>query len=531
MAAIAKQAEQFYKFVGEILKIHHSNPDSDADNSEEHLEKLRNQLFSANPETDIMIEEMAPFLNKFLLRMMKDKGVKRKNNKSVINMFYDKKLKGYNKNDLVTQLSRHLVIDPTNLSIVSLGILKSTDYQEFKKKYSFGEIQLEEFLDGTMCVYTPQLASYQENIIDKNDENDVAETETQNETDNDNEINQPLTNETNQSNTNIQDRRLPNYKFSTRRVLGTGYYNNNKKSFADMFKENNENSGLNLDELPEKYKKNHSFVFTVVHPDNRIITPVENGRNVLCAIYEFKPQELVNQQWREVLSSLGTNEFNDKLEIYYTDMVKEVNLEKFRDEMLELGLQFNIRTIISKDAFKSYEEFENYVINLHEYDQGIIVRAPNGERSKFRNPKYTELKELKGNLPIFTEEGNERNLFALFWRLRQRQDKSITRFCNHFGKSKYLTLFNYFNNLIYNLTETLHATYMAAFVKKTMAKPDIQFELKPLCGDLHKLYNERANDDGIKKGITKLDTITYVNQMPLNKISWRIFGDHTNKNF
>ena len=135
------------------------------------------------------------------------------------------------------------------------------------------------------------------------------------------------------------------------------------------------------------------------------------------------------------------------------------------------------------------------------------------------------VKELKGSLPIMAEQKNINNLFKTYWRLRQKQDKSLTKFCQYFGKNVYSNIFNYFNQRVYGLTNVLHNNYMNAFVNKTMMKSDIPFAFKPMCGDLHKLYIES------RKPVTLSVVITYINNLPVNKIYWRIFGldtDDTN---
>ena len=133
MHTLNEQAIALYTYFGDIMKIHHLNPDiSEEDN--ESVKLLEEQLFSNNDEDNIKIKEMTPLLNKILYKLYSEKGIKRKLVNNVIQLYYDKSHPSYNKDDAITQLCRHLVIDPRNLRIVSMGITKSCDYDSFKEQ-------------------------------------------------------------------------------------------------------------------------------------------------------------------------------------------------------------------------------------------------------------------------------------------------------------------------------------------------------------------------------------------------------------
>lgn len=533
MNTLSTQVAELYRFLGDIVKIHHLNPDLSEEENES-VKLLEDQLYSNNEEDNIRIKEMTPLLNKILYKLYSDKGIKRKLVNNVIQLFYDKKHPAYDKDDAVTQLCRHLVIDPRNLRIISMGITKACDYDTFKEQTPFQTVKFEEFPDGTFLVYTPELENFQRQTQSE-PSNTVAVTVTEDTGVVEQEGDAPLANVTEEVeitvNGEVKKRRVRDFKCSTRKVLGTGYFNSPSKSFNDMFKENNEQAGLDLDQLPVEYKMNHSLVFNVQHNENRIVTPVEKdkGSNTLCAVYKFKSNEQTTTEWDAVVKALQTNpeEFDEKLKTFSTGMVTQVKLSDFMSSIVESGLPFTPIKDITEDILKahsSYESFERF-INSNTYEfQGIVLKTESGIRTKFRNENYEVIKELKGSLPIMTEEKNIENLFKTYWRLRQRQDKSLTKFCQYFGKNIYSNLFNSFNQDVYQLTRNLHSTYMAAFVNKTMVKSDIPFEFKPMCGDLHKLYNET------RKPITLNVVINYINNLEEYKIYWRIFGAPDSKN-
>ena len=539
MYTLQEQVTALYRFFGDIIKIHHLNPDISEDTNES-VKLLEDQLFSNNEDDNIRIKEMTPLLNKILYKLYSDKGIKRKLVNNVIQLFYDKTHPSYDKDDAVTQLCRHLVIDPRNLRIISMGITKACDYESFKEHNAFQTVRFEDFQDGTFLVYTPELERYQNETQYSGVKNIVkAETDTTTVVEDtsvvEHEGDTPLANVTETVevtvNGEVKEKRTRDFKCSTRKVLGTGFFNSPSKSFNDMFMENNKRTGLDLELLPSEYKSNHSLVFNVQHNENRIVTPIEKdkGVNTLCAVYKFKSNEQATSEWDDLVKSLQTNTdiFDDKLEVFSTNMATQINLTDFMASIVESGLPFTLIKDITDEILKTYSDYESFEKFIHskpyEY-QGVVMKTESGIRTKLRNEKYDEIKDLKGSLPIMTEEKNIDNLFKTYWRLRQKQDKSLTKFCQYFGKNIYSNIFNCFNQDVYQLTRNLHSTYMDAFVNKTMQKSDIPYEFKPMCGDLHKLYNDT------KKPVTLNVVITYINNSPDYKIYWRIFGAPDNKN-
>ena len=63
--------------------------------------------------------------------------------------------------------------------------------------------------------------------------------------------------------------------------------------------------------------------------------------------------------------------------------------------------------------------------------------------------------------------------------------------------------------------------YHYSFVKKSFNKPDIPYSLKPLCGDLHKMY--KATNTPITNTIVE----QYLFELAASKLFWRLF---TNEN-
>lgn len=459
--------EAFYKFVGGVAEMHSEN------------------LGESN-----VFEEK--FLDVLLYRLMKEKGVKRKINGKTIQLFYDKKEVGYNKDDPVTQLCRSLVIDADNLRIISIGIPKAYNHQDFRDE--IGEItdetdiSVQEYPDGTMIMVCPELVNYDTQIIDK------VDTENEELTEN-------------------EERVVRDIKFSTRRKLGTGYFNNSSKTFADMFKDNFDSNGFSLDTLVESYNSNYCFVFNVQHKDHRMITP-GISKNTLVKIYNTKSNTLATQQYQSIIASLGTEGFNEALTKYYTNMVLEIPLDEFRREP-EMDKLDYIRPVFL--ANMSWESIDSYVEMMDNYQQGICLISPDGKRTKIRNPTYTALRELKGHAPIFLEEKNRLNIFKLFWRLRQTKGQ-ISEFCKHFDSNgKYMIMFNDFRNEIHKFTDSVFKTYHSLNVERKITREDVPWHIWPLLCDLHKKYREE------KVKIYPPVVFTYVNTLPVLRVYERVF--------
>jgi hypothetical protein len=467
MTYLSKQIEAFYKFIGDIARIHHDNlPDG--------------EKFEDN------------FINVLMYRFMKDKGIKRKMNTHTIQLFYDKNEKAYNKDDLVTQLCRSIILDASNLRILSLGVTKSVDYETFKTENPNVSLDtgysIQEYPDGTMIMLNPELESYQSSVV---------------------EIPTEHNDETNETDIVIQKKDI---QFSTRRVLGTGYFNNSSKTFAEMMKENFTNSGIDFNKMMSMYKMNYCMVFNVQHKDHRMITP-DVSRNTLVKVYCTKSSELATLQYNTMISSLGTENFDTHHQEYYTDMVTEVALEDFKREF---GVEeLNILQSVSLPNYE-WETIENYVTDMDEYQQGLCIVSSDGQRTKIRNPKYTVLRELKGNLPIYLEQKNHLNVFKLYWKLRQ--ENNLYKFCRYFDTDdKYKEIFKSFNDNVHNLKVLLFNTYQDLNVRRTITRDMVPWHIFPLCCDLHKMYREE------KKKIYKNVVNSYIETLPVFRIYERIF--------
>jgi hypothetical protein len=428
----------------------------------------------------------------------------------LVQLFYDKTLSGYNKANPVSQLCRHLVFDMNSMSIVSLGITKALDIEMFahyvgcnpldtENPNNKAAVIVEPYLEGTMIVYNPRLETFKMATLTKQHEDEDAE-----------EVRVPKT-----------------WTVSTRKSLGTSFFNNPGKTFQSMFDENMVAQGIQLSGLPESYTQNHILVFNTEHVENRIIDPAPTNRNTLVAVYKLSCDDYMSgEKVNELLTALAQSKAELFGELYSSLVAKQLRIVELNDavtELKELGIVVTTPHLLCELSFSNL--LHSHVVNafiagMNEFCPGIMIKSAGGLRTKVRNPKYTELLNLKGNTPISIHSQNKKNLFKLFWHLRKAGNEHITKFLDVFDTDakNYMHIFDWYKNCIHMMTQNLFMEYMTVFVEKKRHASTVPYEFKPLVGELHKLYN------ATKQATTKTRVIEFVNGMEWNQVYWRIFG-------
>lgn len=438
--------------------------------------------------------------------------------KLLMQFFYDKSIPSYGKGKLISQLCRHLVFDINSMSIVSLGITKSIDLGIFKEELKVGDkVDIEEFLEGTMIIYNPRLALFNKEVLQEESGSQV-DTDTTNTQESLEVVPKP--------------RRKKQFQISTRRSMGTSYFNNPGFSFQDMWNDTNELNENNFTSIPLDILKKYGLVFTLQHPENRIVSPDIEKRNVLVGSYKFRDTQVSQTKFDTIfqdISNLTNDEVRIKFETEFlgmvSGMVEVVPVLEMQSQLQDMGIKVDIPKVLGNLEVTTMEDFDanisKFISNSEQFDIGVILRhSGSGMRSKVRNSDYTELLELKGSGPITVSDKNKKQLFKVYWKLRQRKDKSINKFLQIFDNDErvYTNIFDWYKNCIHDLTHKLFVEYLNAFVDKKKERSDIPFEFKPLCGELHKLYiNSR-------EPTTKEKVIQFINNLPFHQVYWRIFG-------
>lgn len=503
-----------------------------------------------------------PFYDYFLYKLYYDFGVKRKylyslDNKPIENtneikksnivlLYYVKSLKGYKPNEMITQLCRHMILDTNNMKILSLGITKSVSLDTFVNNYEINlndintcfkvndqgqpdkiKYRIYKFPEGTMITYNPTLKQ----ILGGDITNDHQ--------DDDHMDDGTLEEQNRIAEENITKNYQEYLQYSTRRKIGTGSFNT-KKTFAQMFEENNKLSNTHLENIPEDIMKNIVLVFNLEHPENIIIDTNIRNYNTLCAVYQLKDEQTANIQWSSIINMVNVNEHINDIKLLFQilgkDMVMPIHVSKFKKKIIEYDVNVHLPEVITSFEKRdingdkqvvpvdqvNFEQLQQIVNTKPNTYQGYLIYGINGERTKIINPKYKSMKELKGNRPITLQPWNMKNLFYTYWKLMK--DHKVEEFISTFdlnnkdNQNNYNNLFQWFNSCVQQYSYWLFNIYQSAFVKKQMIKTDIPYMMKPQCGDLHTSYLET------KKPINLNFVNNYVYNLPFGKVFWRVFN-------
>ena len=522
----------------------------------------------------IVNKPLQPFPQYFLFKLFYNYGVKRRmSNDYIALLYYSKSAKGYKNTEPITMLCRHMLIDLRSMRIISLGIPKSVKIDEFCNTYNIVKTNCETncekyrlyyFTEGTMMTYNPSLKKYNITIVntDSDDDNDLEDYEMVNhESIDDTAITNKLENIDLDKSVEIKFNNQ--FMYSTRKVLGTGSFGSNK-SFLDMFEENNKVYNTDLTLIPSELIKDTVLVFNIEHPENNIISTIKRNTNTLCAVFRFKPELDTQIEFSDIINSSSSIEYNpsdessetnfttlmyEKFKILGTNMCTQIQVSNYKKYLSDnnVNVNFYLPKVVTKfektvTTFSkvdtdttnftevkeqidihslSISQLETMVNNKSKYFHGYILYGLNGERSKITNQKYKDLCELKGNKPITIDQSNNKNLFYLYCRLLKQ--KNVSKFLKEFdtevsvGSATYKQIFMWFYTLIHNYSLSLFKVYHYSFVKKSFNKPDIPYDLKPLCGDLHKMY--KSNNTPITNTIIE----QYLFDLPASKLFWRLF--------
>lgn len=209
----------------------------------------------------------------------------------------------------------------------------------------------------------------------------------------------------------------------------------------------------------------YSFVFQ--HPKNRIVSPIKNHKIYLIKVYKIYNYEIIE---------------DDKQE-HYRKYLENSNLE--------LPHQFK---------FSSYEEIkEKYASMNTSYEiVGIMIYSRNGDRTKFRNPNYEDVKKLRGNQPKLQ-----------YQYLCLRQSGQTSQFLKYYPE--YKSNFYQFREQLHRFTNALYKNYISCYIKKENPLNTFNYEYRNCMFVLHQQYITELKPNN--KYINKQYVIDYVNKL------------------
>lgn len=249
---------------------------------------------------------------------------------------------------------------------------------------------------------------------------------------------------------------------STRSTIGANvsfFKKETSKTFHDMFMEA---CHFQFETLNPDY----CYSFVLQHSENRIVVPVKNPRLYLVAVYEIRDGTVTEQKMNEV---------------------RKNNLP---------GIKFpEIYT------FSNYSELiEKYASPNTPYNiMGVVVKnMGTGERTKFRNPMYEEVRQLRGNQAKLQ-----------YQYLTLRHSGKLSEFLKYYPETKHEM--SKFRDQVHMFTNNLHKNYISCYVNKENPLNTYPHQYKT---HMYKLHEHFINDLRPKKlYITNSEVIKYVNNL------------------
>ena len=375
-------------------------------------------------------------------------------NENVYDIFkYDKDVlthDDYNK----TGLYRSVIFKGDSLVVVSPS--KSMQYDSFTNNNVYGtSIVSEELVEGTMInLFLNPILDENGNTMKDNDGNCIGRAE-----------------------------------IATRSTVGgnvTFYQDDTAPSFRRMFLEACNEIGLDFDNI--KLTQDGSFIcysFVLQHPLNRIVKPVKIPNIYLVDAYKITHD--VN------------SEDNTRYKVSKVDIRSELTRK-------ELGLNTCNMSYPVVYSGSSYEDIKvKYDDMSVDYTiPGVVFRnTQTGDRCKYRNKAYEEVRFLRGNQP---------RLQYQYLVLRQKGDvKSFLKYYPEKAKEC-----DSYRCLVHNFTKALHANYRSCYVQKD--KPLIEFPENHRT-HMYNLHQKFIKDHREKKGYIGMPlVIKYVNEMPVSHL-------------
>jgi hypothetical protein len=263
------------------------------------------------------------------------------------------------------------------------------------------------------------------------------------------------------------------WEIATRNTVGASVkfykdYTGNSKTFRDMFLEAAKQNNLMLDNL----NKNYCYSFVLQHPENRIVVPFKYPQLYLVGCYS-----IINE----------TN--NVSIISYPIDVIKSNNWSYTTIKFPEIYEWTSYSDLINKYAS----------MNTPYHILGVMIHNVNtGERMKFRNPVYEQVRQLRGNQPKLQ-----------YQYLSLRQHGKVADFLKFYPENK--KILSTFRDQVHCFTNTLYNNYVSCYIKKE--KPLIEYgeQYRTHMFNIHKIYMDTLRP--LKTHVNINFVIKYVNEM------------------
>ena len=261
------------------------------------------------------------------------------------------------------------------------------------------------------------------------------------------------------------------WQISTRNTVGAevSFYKWSKKTFNQMFLEACMYNNLIIQTL----NPNYCYSFVLQHPENRIVVPFKHPQLFLVAVYEINQKE-------------------DNIS------VTDININNVKNGGLWhlTGIRFP-----ETYEFNSYSELiEQFASPNTPYNiLGIVIKnTESGERTKFRNPIYEEVRQLRGNQPKLQ-----------YQYLCLRHSGKLPEFLKYYPESK--AEMSKFREQVHMFTNTLHQNYISCYVKKEKPLKEYSNQYRTHMFKLHEVFINELRPQHLF--VTNTVVINYVNKL------------------
>jgi len=251
------------------------------------------------------------------------------------------------------------------------------------------------------------------------------------------------------------------WEIATRKKLGgRNYFFKNKyqgvdqdeveKTFREMFTDALDLASINFD-------KTYCYSFVLQHPYNHIVTRVEKPQ-----LYLVSTHKLVGLHY-DYLHPLSHPDYESfvKLGIWFPRTL-DFSRVKMTDEPIEAKFTLSLGRLTFKEVKGSETHIRDMVssrLNSPASPGVMVTDLETGLRTTFYNPKYLELKLLRGNNP---------NLH--FHYLMLRKTGKVAEFLRHFPM--YTKHFAHFHEHFKFVKKRIRKLYWEVHVKKTATLTD-----------------------------------------------------------
>jgi hypothetical protein len=261
------------------------------------------------------------------------------------------------------------------------------------------------------------------------------------------------------------------WQIATRNTVGADvtFYKDSVKTFNEMFMDACMCNNLNIQTL----NPNCCYSFVLQHPLNRIVVPFKTPQLYLVAVYEIL-------QTPDTVTVLEKN----MAEVWLNGLWSQTSI-KFPKVY----------------SFTSYTELiERFASPNTPYDiLGIVVKnLETGDRTKFRNPIYEEIRHLRGNQPKLQ-----------YQYLTLRHSGKLSEFLRYYPETK--NEMSKFRDQVHMFTNALHKNYISCYVKKEKPLKEFSKQYRTHMYKIHQIFLNDLRPQSLF--VTNTVVIKYVNEL------------------